>query len=65
MKINLFTPNPPVGGSNLIYFTPFRGGANEENQFLSSGIKTDIHNVLFGILEYSVAVNFLLFTILL
>ena len=43
MKINLFTPNPPVGGSKLIFFTPFRGGANEENQFLLSGIMTDIH----------------------
>ncbi len=32
LKINLFTPNPPNGGSKLIFFTPFRDGANEENQ---------------------------------
>jgi hypothetical protein len=31
-KINLFAPNPPTGGSKLIFFTPFREGANEENQ---------------------------------
>jgi hypothetical protein len=30
-KFNLFTPNPK--GSKLIFFTPFRAGVNEENQF--------------------------------
>jgi hypothetical protein len=29
-KIKLFTPIPE--GSKLIFFTPFRGGENEENQ---------------------------------
>jgi len=29
-KINLFNPNPK--GYKLIFFTPFRGGVNEENQ---------------------------------
>jgi len=29
-KINLFAPYPE--GSKLIFFTPFREGANEENQ---------------------------------
>jgi hypothetical protein len=31
-KINLFAPNPPAGGSKLIFNTPFRAGANVENQ---------------------------------
>jgi hypothetical protein len=31
-KINLIAPNPK--GSKLIFFTPFRAGANEENQYL-------------------------------
>jgi hypothetical protein len=26
-------PNPPVGGSKSIFFTPFRVGVNEENRF--------------------------------
>jgi hypothetical protein len=30
MKINLYAPYPE--GSKLIFFTPFRAGANEENQ---------------------------------
>jgi hypothetical protein len=29
-QINLIAPNPK--GSKLIFFTPFRDGANEENQ---------------------------------
>jgi hypothetical protein len=33
----LFTPNPPAGGSKLIFFTPFRAGVNEENQFVPLG----------------------------
>jgi hypothetical protein len=31
-KINLFAPHPK--GRKLIFFTPFRDGANEENQSL-------------------------------
>jgi hypothetical protein len=38
-KINLFTPCPK--GCNLIFFTPFRGGVNEENQDNTSGIQAD------------------------
>lgn len=43
-KINLFTPNPK--GSNLIFFTPFRDGVNEENQDHILGIKADNHIAL-------------------
>jgi hypothetical protein len=28
-----YYPNPPGGGSKLIFFTPFRAGVNEENKF--------------------------------
>ncbi len=34
LKINLYAPNPPNVGSKLIFLTPFRDGANEENQSL-------------------------------
>jgi len=30
-------PKALLAGSKLIFFTPFRGGANEENQWLFSG----------------------------
>ena len=46
-KINLFTPNPK--GSNLIFFTPFRDGVNEENQVHIFSIKTDTHIINFTI----------------
>ena len=53
LKINLFAPNPKAclpsyssykvrQGSKLIFTTPFRDGANRENQFAVSGINTDI-----------------------
>ena len=32
-EIQYVYPNPSDGGSKLIFFTPFRDGVNEENQF--------------------------------
>jgi hypothetical protein len=32
-EIQFVYPNPPVGGSKLIFFTPFRVGVNEGNKF--------------------------------
>jgi len=34
---------PTPKGSNLIFFTPFRDGVNEENQEFYTDIKTDKH----------------------
>jgi hypothetical protein len=31
-EIQFVYPTPPVGGSKLIFFTPFRDGVNEEKQ---------------------------------
>ena len=45
-KINLFTPSPK--GSNLIFFTPFRDGVNEENQENILGNNTDNHISFFS-----------------
>ena len=33
MKINLFTQNPPVGGSKLIFFTPLGAGQMKKINF--------------------------------
>jgi hypothetical protein len=38
-----FYPNPPGGGSKLIFFTPFRAGVNEENKFVAQTLKPVIH----------------------
>ena len=43
MKINLSNPNHK--GSKLIFFTPFREGANGENQIVFIGIKVGIHKI--------------------
>lgn len=32
-EIQYVYPNPSADGSKLIFFTPFRAGVNEENQF--------------------------------
>ena len=32
-EIQFVYPNPPVSGSKLIFFTPFRAGVNAENEF--------------------------------
>jgi hypothetical protein len=32
-EIQYVYPNPSTDGSKLIFFTPFRAGVNEENQF--------------------------------
>jgi len=45
LKINLFAPYPPIGGSKLIFTSPFRDGAKRENQIATSFTKTDIHNI--------------------
>jgi len=48
-EIQFVYPNPPVGGSKLIFLTPlpdgkagFRVGVNEENQFASLILNAEI-----------------------